>query len=94
MLVLFSKCIPFVAVNSIKKPHLVEIRNLPNPPKMVKLALEAICLLLGEPTTDWKTIRSFIMRDNFISSIVSFSTEDIRYVSKYLQDHILCVCMK
>ena len=28
-----------------------------NPPAVVKLALESICLLLGESATDWKAIR-------------------------------------
>ncbi|CAG4965564.1 unnamed protein product [Parnassius apollo] len=49
-----------------------------NPPAIVKVALESICLLLGENATDWKAIRAVIMRENFINSIVSnFSTEDI-----------------
>lgn len=50
-----------------------------NPPAAVKLALESICLLLGEETNDWKKIRQVIIRDNFISSIVNFVSEDMRY---------------
>ena len=50
-----------------------------NPPAAVKLALESICLLLGEETNDWKKIRQVIIRDNFISSIVNFSSEEMRY---------------
>lgn len=49
-----------------------------NPPAAVKLALESICLLLGESTTDWKQIRSIIMRENFIPTIVNFEAEEIR----------------
>lgn len=48
-----------------------------NPPYAVKLALESICLLLGESTADWKAIRSVIIRENFINTIVNFSTDDI-----------------
>ena len=59
----------------------MEIRALRNPPKLVKTALESVCLLLGEQSTDWKEIRSIIMKDNFIPDIVKFSTEDIRYVT-------------
>lgn len=67
------------AVKSIKKQHLVEVRSMGNPPQLVKVALESICLLLGENATDWKAIRAVIMRENFINSIVSnFSTEDIK----------------
>lgn len=50
-----------------------------NPPAAVKLALESICLLLGEETNDWKKIRQVIIRDNFITSIVNFSSEEMRY---------------
>lgn len=67
-----------IAVKSIKKQHLVEVRSMANPPAAVKLALESICLLLGESTTDWKQIRSIIMRENFIPTIVNFSAEEIR----------------
>jgi hypothetical protein len=66
-----------VAVKSIKKQHLVEVRSMANPPAVVKVALESICLLLGENTTEWRTIRSVTMRENFISTIVNFNTEDI-----------------
>lgn len=71
------------AVKSIKKQHLVEVRSMANPPGIVKVTLESICLLLGEGTTspaDWKTIRSVIMRDNFISTIVNFNTDDLKFV--------------
>ncbi|BES93792.1 dynein heavy chain [Nesidiocoris tenuis] len=66
------------AVKEIKKQQLVEVRSMANPPAVVKLALESICLLLGENATDWKAIRAVVMRDNFINSIVNnFSTENI-----------------
>lgn len=71
--------LPVVAVNSIKRQHLVEVRAMTNPPAAVKLALESICLMLGEETGDWKKIRQVIIRENFISSIVSFSSEEMRY---------------
>ena len=65
------------AVKSIKKQHLVEVRSMGNPPPAVKLALESICLLLGEQAAEWRTIRGVIIKDNFISTVVNFSTEDI-----------------
>ncbi|XP_048259760.1 cytoplasmic dynein 1 heavy chain 1-like isoform X2 [Haliotis rufescens] len=78
------------AVKSIKKQHLVEIRSMGNPPPVVKLALEGICLLLGENTTDWKAIRAVVMKDSFITNIVNMKTDDIsddirsKMKSKYL----------
>ena len=65
------------AVQSIKKQNLVEVKSMSNPPPPVKMALESICLLLGESTTDWKVIRSVLMRDNFIHTIVNFQTDNI-----------------
>ena len=53
-----------------------------NPPPAVKLALESICLLLGEQAADWRAIRGVIIKDNFISTVVNFSTEDISYVQQ------------
>ncbi|XP_078314970.1 cytoplasmic dynein 1 heavy chain 1-like isoform X1 [Crassostrea virginica] len=65
------------AVKSIKKQHLVEVKSLPNPPPVVKIAIESICTLLGETDLEWKSLRSIIMRENFISTIVHFTTDDI-----------------
>ena len=65
------------AVKSIKRHHLVEMRTLANPPKMIKMAMESICLLIGEPATDWKAIRGVLLRDNFITTIINFSTDSI-----------------
>lgn len=73
-----------IAVKSIKKQHLVEVRSMANPPAAVKLALESICLLLGESTIDWKQIRSIIMRENFIPTIVNFSADEIRWNKTFM----------
>nr|CAD7576727.1 unnamed protein product [Timema californicum] len=70
-------------VKSIKKQHLVEVRSMANPPAIVKVALESICLLLGENATEWRTIRSVTMRENFISTIVNFNTEELTFASHY-----------
>ena len=68
---------PHAAVKGIKKKDLVEIRSMGNPPPVVKMALEGICILLGENASDWKSIRTAIMKDSFIPTIVSYKTEDI-----------------
>lgn len=57
-----------------------------NPPAVVKLALESICLLLNATENtdapDWKTIRSILNKDSFITSILNFETAQITYASK------------
>lgn len=50
-----------------------------NPPAAVKLALESVCLMLNCETTDWKQIRSIMVKDSFISTIVNFDTMSITY---------------
>ncbi|TRY63473.1 hypothetical protein TCAL_02090 [Tigriopus californicus] len=65
------------AVKGIRKQQLVEVRSMSNPPMIVKLALESVCLLLGESAQDWKQIRGVTMKDNFIPTIVNFDTDSI-----------------
>ncbi|KAF2072162.1 hypothetical protein CYY_006521 [Polysphondylium violaceum] len=64
------------SVSTIKKKHLDEIKALPKPPAPVKLAMEAVCLMLnGGKKLDWTEIRKKIMEPTFISSIVNFDTK-------------------
>jgi dynein heavy chain 1 len=64
------------AVKGIKKQQLSELRSMSSPPDVVKLALESICILLGEsPTIDWKQIRSIMVKDDFITRILGFDSE-------------------
>ncbi|KAK4618664.1 Dynein heavy chain, cytoplasmic [Fulvia fulva] len=63
------------SVSNIKRQHLTEVRSMQNPPAGVKLALEAVCTLLGHKAVDWKTIGSIIRREDFIASIVNYDNE-------------------
>ena len=63
------------SVSNIKKQHLTEVRSMQNPPAGVKLALEAVCTLLGHKTDNWKSILALIRRDDFIASIVNYDNE-------------------
>lgn len=63
------------AVGNIKRQHLTEVRSMGNPPAGVKLALEAVCTLLGHKTDSWKTIQGIVRRDDFIASIVGYDNE-------------------
>ena len=63
------------SVQNIKRQHLTEVRSMGNPPAGVKLALEAVCTLLGHRPDSWKTIQGIVRRDDFIASIVAFDNE-------------------
>uniref|UniRef100_A0AC35TT30 DHC_N1 domain-containing protein n=1 Tax=Rhabditophanes sp. KR3021 TaxID=114890 RepID=A0AC35TT30_9BILA len=66
------------AVKGIKKQQLVELRSMASPPNIVKVALESICLLLGESVnSDWKSIRGIMIKDDFINRILTFNTDNI-----------------
>ena len=63
------------SVSNIKRQHLTEVRSMGNPPSGVKLALEAVCTLLGHKIDNWKTIQGIVRRDDFIASIVGYDNE-------------------
>ena len=60
------------AVGNIKRQHLTEVRSMGNPPAGVRLALNAVCTLLGHKSDDWKSIQVVVRRDDFIASIVGY----------------------
>ena len=80
-------------MKSIKKKDLVEIRSMGNPPPAVKLALEAVCLLMGETVTDWKGMRSVIIKDSFIGNIVTLQTEDVRFVFRFIKSIVKLISL-
>ena len=63
------------SVSNIKRQHLTEVRSMGNPPAGVKLALEAVCTLLGHRVDSWKMVQSIVRRDDFIASIVGYDNE-------------------
>ena len=63
------------SVSNIKKQHLTEVRSMGNPPASVKLALEAVCTLLGNKADSWKAIQGVVRKDDFIANIVHYDNE-------------------
>ena len=57
------------AVGCIQKEHLQEIKALNNPPAVVKMVLEAVLILLGKPTKDWKAIKSEVASADFMKRV-------------------------
>ena len=65
------------AVKSIKKKHLDEMRALGNPPKNVKLTLEAVAIMIkgitdAKKIPDWRALRTLLRGSSFISDVVGF----------------------
>ncbi|KAH6598857.1 hypothetical protein BASA50_003364 [Batrachochytrium salamandrivorans] len=67
------------SVSSIKKQHLTEIRSMGNPPSAVKMAMESVCILLGNKVDSWKTVQAVLRREDFISSIVNYETSSLSH---------------
>jgi len=63
------------SVSNIKRQHLTEVRSMQNPPEGVKLAMEAVCSLLGNKVDGWKSVQAVIRKDDFIASIVNYDNE-------------------
>lgn len=63
------------SVRNIKKPQLAEARSMQNPPAGVKLALEAVCTLLGHKVHDWKGVQAIVRQNDFIASIDGYRNE-------------------
>jgi len=63
------------AVGNIKRQHLTEVRSMGSPPAGVRLALNAVCTLLGHKIDEWKTVQAIVRRDDFIASIVGYDNE-------------------
>jgi dynein heavy chain 1, cytosolic len=63
------------SVSNIKRQHLTEVRSMQNPPEGVKLAMEAVCSLLGNRVDGWKSVQAIIRKDDFIASIVNYDNE-------------------
>lgn len=63
------------SVSNIKRQHLTEVRSMGSPPASVRLALEAVCTLLGHKVDSWKTIQGIVRKDDFIASIVNYDNE-------------------
>lgn len=60
------------SVSNIKRQHLTEVRSMGNPPPGVRLALDAVCTLLGHKINDWKAVQAVVRKDDFIASIIMF----------------------
>ncbi|SCU96260.1 LAFA_0G05292g1_1 [Lachancea sp. 'fantastica'] len=78
-------------VTNIKKQHMTEIRSMINPPKNVKLTLEAVCIILGQGYKEWKDIQHYIRKDEFIANIVHYDTSKMMddFTRSYVEDNYI-----
>merc|ERR1712228_730309 len=65
------------AVKGIKKKQLDQIRSYANPPKMVKLALQPVMMMMGQDAENWKAIKKVVAKKGFKDEILAFDVEKI-----------------
>lgn len=62
-------------VQNIRKAQLNELRAMNNPPEVVKMTLEAVCLVLSLKTDGtWRQVLAQVRGDEFIPRIVNFDS--------------------
>lgn len=61
-----------LALKSLDKAAIVEIKSFPNPPKAVVMVMEAVMVLLGQKT-DWNIVKSVLGDTNgFINTLLTY----------------------
>ncbi|TYZ60804.1 hypothetical protein PybrP1_004004 [[Pythium] brassicae (nom. inval.)] len=75
----------------IEKRHIVEIKSFNNPPLLVHLVLDAVCVLFGaEPT--WENARRILSDANVVQHMLSFDKDNVpdetlaKLASPYISD--------
>lgn len=59
------------ALGKINKNEIAEIKGFSNPPPVVVLVLEAVCVLLGEKT-DWNSAKAVMVGLDFMDRLLKF----------------------
>lgn len=78
------------ALSIIDRNMLNEIRVMFKPPQLIKLAIESVYeLITGQVPADWKNVKSFLNKDDFIQTIRNFKTENINQERRNLMEKYL-----
>lgn len=64
------------AVQEMNSKDLQEMKSFPAPPPMVKLVMEAVCLIKGEKE-DWDTAKRLLGRMNFKETLIEFDVNSV-----------------
>jgi dynein heavy chain 1 len=68
-------------VGNIQKSHLDEMRAMANPPDPVRIALQAVIVMISDQpkvVTEWNEVKQWLRKDNFISLVKNFDKDNIR----------------
>jgi len=79
-----------VALRSLNKNDITEIKSFAKPPAMVQTVMEGVCILKNEKP-DWDTAKRLLSNANFLSSLETHDKDKIkesttRKLQKYIKD--------
>ena len=65
------------SLNALNKADIVEVKGFPKPPPLVRMTMEAVCLLLGEKT-DWDSAKKVLSKGDFMSLLFEYDKDHIK----------------
>eukprot|EP00116_Pleurobrachia_bachei_P000174 sb/3460436/ len=78
------------ALDSLDKSDIAEVRVFANPPEMVMVVMEAVCILLGSKP-DWASAKGLLGDSTFLSRLTNYDKDNIpdkilRTLKKYIDN--------
>ena len=64
------------ALDSLDKSDIAEVRVFANPPEMVMVVMEAVCILMGQKA-DWASAKSLLGDTTFLTRLVNYDKDNI-----------------
>ena len=65
-----------VALNSLSRNDIIEVRSYTKPPALVQKVMECVCLLLGEKQ-DWPSAKKLLNDARFLDHLVAYDKDAI-----------------
>lgn len=65
------------ALNSLNKTDISEIKTFANPPELVQIVMESVCILLQAPDTKWATAKALLGDPKFLTRLINFDKDHI-----------------
>ena len=63
-------------LRTVSKRDVSELKCFKSPPRLVQLAMEAVCVLLQAGGTDWPTVKKLTGRGDFLGRLRSFDKDN------------------
>ena len=64
------------ALNSLSKGEITEVKSFAQPPALVQVVMEAVCLLLQQPTS-WDSARRVLGQPDFMKQLLNYDKDNI-----------------